>query len=180
MDDTIPNEIFDELEAGSAGNRPEPELLDEGYYKLKVITDAVRIRVSKATGNRYLHIPVVAVATESGESVNSKVMNKIVMFEGLNKKGEANAKSFAAFFSKGLGYDRDDTQALYASLIASAPSPEAIADTEYGSIDINLTFGEHGEPLSLKGATLMGSVKQDTYNEKTRNTVASVWAVSND
>ena len=147
----------------------EPEVVPAGKYKAMLLKGAPRIKVSK-TGNRYLTVRLVAKETIDGERVNSKVIYHSIPFEGVNKNGNSNKGMFAGFFTA-LGLEKEEVKDLYANLLTEAPAPEAIGDRE----EVTLMLG--GEVFDIGGRELMASIKQDTYNEVTRNVVGSVWAL---
>ena len=148
----------------------EPEVVPAGKYRMMLIKGAPRIKVSKS-GNRYLTVRLVAKETQDGERVNSKVIYHSIPFEGVNKNGNSNKGMFAGFFSA-LGLEKDQVKDLYANLLSEAPAPDVIGDRE------EVTLKLAGEVFDLGGRELMASVKQDTYNEVTRNVVGSVWTLT--
>lgn len=152
----------------------ESELVPAGKYKLKVIKGNPRIKVAES-GNRYLNLRLAATETDAGEKVNSKIIYHSVPFEGENKNGNSNRGMFAGFFTA-LGLDKDAVKSVYADLVATAPKAAEITDKTEVQLRLN------GDNFNLDNRTLMGSIKEHSYTNKSGETVndnrvGSVWAI---
>lgn len=167
MEHRIPEEIF---AAENSTVTTEAGIVPEGYYTLRAIQNTVSVKRAKASGNRYLQLALVASENEAGNRVKSKILNKIVMFEGTTTKGQPNLKSFVETF-QAFGFDQDDINGLYASLMENLPSDSAIEEASYRGVPVQLSFGVDGEPLQLKGLSTMGSIKEDSYDKDDGSTV---------
>ena len=140
--------------------------VEPGKYKLKVFPK-VYARKAKS-GDRYISLGLAAVENENGNRVNSDIINKILPIEGVDSKGNSKCGMFAGFFSA-LGLEKEQVRNLLATLHETLP---ADPDGE----EVNLSIA--GEPLYLEGRFVMGSVKVEEYQGEDKNSVSSVWAVT--
>lgn len=180
IEDVLTDDLFDEIETSNTSFGIVPK----GTYRLRVSTEKAegqaRVRTGKASGDRYLSVIMAPVATKTGEAVSGSAIFHTVpfegTFEGTDKDGNTVTREKAVFFAQfftGLGLDRSQVRSVLESVFATAP-----AATDTGDKGTNIGLSINGEPFSLEGRELMGSVRIEEYNGKESNKIGKVWPLA--
>lgn len=156
-----------DVQEATAGNI-EASLQPEGIYTVQMISDTVKVRMSKNSGLPYLTAVFGTLENEAGEKAYSAPIYKIVAFAGTNKSGKPNHHQFSQAFGA-LGFDAEEVVALFSSLNASIQDAGEIPSE---GLDVSLTI--NGEPVTLKGKRASAKVTQSEYNGKTKNEITSL------
>lgn len=161
----LPDEAFETFKAGP---------VEEGKYllvirEMKSAPGTIRVRKSKASGNRYAEILVSPKETLDGSPVRGSLINHRLMIEGTDKNGKTLVTRFVEFFSA-LGFDKDAVKSIHSALVQDA------SDASEEGVQVQLKL--NGDAISLNGKAIAGSVKTEEYNGKTKNAIKSVWAAA--